>query len=500
MWNPVDLPAELFGMVIDYAINDEVDFESLYNFCLGDRQWYGRLCYRLYFKWTYDGDEHSFTLLWKFLRTMLHNAKLAAYVRVLDIRYWGFFSDSPKGVDFPQEDLSVIHDAVRKAGMQELELSIDEAIRNNDCRPLMALLLTVLPILRSIYALVPKYDPYLAKVLTLSLGNRENKLQQQALQNLEEAQLTRAWHYYPYSADDRDVDEYPYILGLDYLWPIFRLPNLRKLSVFEFEHMGASVCFAGCAGTCPVTHLTLVTDVYSRMNALDAHSLLTLPKALVSLYIYLDDSCVPKIPHGDAKQISNDELWSALEPHRDSLEQLDFYRDCSLMLPPTHSPRNSHFGTLRAFKRLNHLCIQPETLIGGCCGEPMAPFRLRDTLPLTLNNLTFYGADLLLRNESLGDQICEVLESSDFIQLTTVLLEDLSCVNICYEFPVHLTYSKVQRACGKRKVSYRKVNGNELRKGGSELPYFREALEMQMEKQVERSKWRKRREEAALGV
>lgn len=213
MWNPVDLPAELFGMVIDYAIDRQDDFQSLCNFCLVDRQWYAGLSLRLYFKWTYDGDEHSFISLWKFLRTMLQNAQLAGYVRVLDIQYWEYFPDlhSYEGVGFPQEDLTVIHDAVRKAGIQELELSIDEAVRKDDRRPLMALLLTVLPNLRSIYAHVPEEDPYLAKVLRLSLDNLENKPQQQALQNLEEAQLMSAWHY-PHSTGDLPNDEYPYVL------------------------------------------------------------------------------------------------------------------------------------------------------------------------------------------------------------------------------------------------------------------------------------------------
>jgi hypothetical protein len=314
MWNPVDLPPELFSKFVDYAIDGKDDVQSFCNFCLVDRQWYATASLRLYFKWTYDGDVHSFTSLWKFLRTMLHNAQLAGYVRVLDIQYWGFHSDlrSDEGASFPQEeDLAIIHDAVRKAGIQELEPSIDEAVRNNDRRPLMALLLTVLPNLRSIYAHVPEKDPYLTEVLRLSLDNREGKLQQQALQNLEEAQLMSAWHC-PSSTIHLPRDNY--VLGLEYLWPIFRLPNLRKLSVFDFELKKASVHFGSCARTSPVTHLTLVNHGYSYISALDAHSLLTLPKALVSLSVYLNDYCL--FPETDPKQISNDELWSALEPHR----------------------------------------------------------------------------------------------------------------------------------------------------------------------------------------
>jgi hypothetical protein len=116
----------------------------------------------------------------------------------------------------------------------------------------------------------------------------------------------------------------------------------------------------------------------------------------------------------------------------------------------------------------------------------MASFRLRDTLPPTLKNLTFYGDEGLLRNESLGDQICEVLESSDFIQLTSILLEDVSHLNRYYTPPNQLPYWKVKRACRERMVSYQEVEGKALLKGGSQLPCFRKAFKMRRERE---DKW-----------
>jgi hypothetical protein len=337
MLNPMDLPPELFNTVVDYAIDGEDDLQSFCNFCLVDRQWYATASHRLYFKWTYNGDAHSFTSLWKFLRTMLHSVQLAGYVRVLDIQDWGFHSDprSGQGASFPQEDLTAIHDAVRKAGIQEMEPSIDEAIHNNDRGPFMALLLTLLPNLKSIYAHTHENDPYLTQVLRLSLDNRGNRFQQQAFQKLEEAQFMSEWHCPP-SIIGQPRDNYA--LGLEYILPIFRLPNLRKLSVFDFKPEQASVHFDNCTGTSPVTHLTLVHHDDSYISALDAYSLLTLPKALVSLSIYLNDCCL--FPERDPKQVSNDELWLALEQHQDSIENLDFYRDCTAVSPPTYREGN----------------------------------------------------------------------------------------------------------------------------------------------------------------
>ena len=112
--------------------------------------------------------------------------------------------------------------------------------------------------------------------------------------------------------------------------------------------------------------------------ALDTHTLLALPKALSSLSVYQNDChLIPDSP----KQISNVDIQLALNQHQSCIEHLDIYRACTGCLPPVHSPQNSHLGPLRAFERLKSLRIQPEVLLGGCCGDDIATFRLRDTLP-----------------------------------------------------------------------------------------------------------------------
>jgi hypothetical protein len=84
-----------------------------------------------------------------------------------------------------EEDIAAVHDAIRMAGMLKLAPNIEKAILQNDRRPLMALLLTVLPNVISLHAYIPDKDPYLAEVLRLSLDHEEIKPQRKALQNLE---------------------------------------------------------------------------------------------------------------------------------------------------------------------------------------------------------------------------------------------------------------------------------------------------------------------------
>lgn len=93
------------------------------------------------------------------------------------------------------------------------------------------------------------------------------------------------------------------------------------------------------------------------------------------------------------------------------------YWDCTGTSPHVHHKNISHFGSLREFERLKKVCIQPEALLGGCFGEPKAPFRLKNTLPASLESLTFYGSNGLILDLGLAEQFREILLSGDFIHL-----------------------------------------------------------------------------------
>ncbi|KAJ4984101.1 hypothetical protein SVAN01_10389 [Stagonosporopsis vannaccii] len=218
-------------------------------------------------------------------------------------------------------------------------------------------------------------------------------------------------------------------------------------------------------------------------------------------------------------QLSNEELWLGVESHCDSIERLDFYRDCTGVRPPMHRKGNGHFGSLGMFTRLNRLCVQPETLLGGCTDDdPLASFRLKGTLPPTLKSLTFYGDQGLLRNEHLGDEICEILDISSSIQLATLFLEDVSAINAHFIHPKVLPYRQVRQACRERKIIYRRVKGKDewtghqkakrktLLKGGSQLPCAKKAFSTRCERrnkferaeELKRAAEQRRRREANL--
>lgn len=179
MPNPADLPQELFNTVLDYTEHDGLDLRTLCDLRLLDRQWCGVVNVRMFSRWVYDGDKYSFLSLWKFLRTVISKPDIAALVRTLDVRNWGFHpgktSETNCHIELPQKDLETVRHVVRKAGLHELEFDILSALHKTDRRPLMALLLTCLPNLTSICAHVPESDEVLSEVLKLALKTRNDK-------------------------------------------------------------------------------------------------------------------------------------------------------------------------------------------------------------------------------------------------------------------------------------------------------------------------------------
>src|SRR5438034_10198064 len=118
MPNPAVLPQELFDSILDYAINSSLDIKSSCTLCLVDRCWYKTATLLLYSKWTYHGEDHSSLSLWRFLRTVISNASIAALVQTLHIRNWHCFSlrhsETDRHISLSQEELRVIRAAIHE--------------------------------------------------------------------------------------------------------------------------------------------------------------------------------------------------------------------------------------------------------------------------------------------------------------------------------------------------------------------------------------------------
>lgn len=111
----------------------------------------------------------------------------------------------------------------------------------------------------------------------------------------------------------------------------------------------------------------------------------------------------------------------------------------------------------------------------------MAPFSLRDTLPPNLESLTIYGDEGLALNKSLGEQLQEVLTSTNFPGLNHVILEETFNDIRCYIDPAHPPHEEVKRVCRERGVHFETKRGHSLSKGGIGLRYYRYVKQMRLQ-------------------
>lgn len=483
MLGSTHLPIELFTIIVDFATDGKNDHKVLCNFSLVSRQWRAALNPRIYSRWSHDGFRHSILSLWQFLRSTLSNRQIADSVREINIRNWTFGLVYDRGrVVLDADDLDLIRDAISTLGLQRIETRILEAVLKADPRPFMALLLANLRNLMTLYAQLPETDIFLDEVLQNAIQTRSDQIHNghpRPLYALREAHLTSAWNYRKiWHAED------VYKLELHHLWPVFRLPNIQVLSVFDFEPLGASNILENCMKLSNISELTLVHHYNTFLAATDMMTLLTLPKRLTKLSIYLNDCDLLEC----SKQLSNADLWNGIRQYEDCIEHLDIYRDCSGLAGP-HSANSSCFGNMKRLRRLKSLHVQVEVLLGGCCGDKMAPYELKDTLPLTLKSLILYGHEGLRNNKSLGQQVQDVIRSTDFPHLSYLALETpMEGFSLIEEFssqeglspleePANPPHEEVERACRARGIKYETRSSSSCIKGGIGRRYYRNTLE-----------------------
>ncbi|KAF2500556.1 hypothetical protein BU16DRAFT_578488 [Lophium mytilinum] len=499
MSDPSHLPKELFHKVISYAIEGRSDVKSLCKLSLIDHGWHDALEPRIYSRWLHDGTRSSISSLWKFFRTIICSERIANQVRTLHIRNWTFgLVHGPSRFCFPEHgfDVELVRDAIRRAGIEHLEQDVMEALRKSDPRPLMALLLACLPKLTTLYAHVPETDIFLAAVLEKALQSQldESRNGNPLLQQLCEIYLSSAWNY----RKNWDARE-SYQLTLRHLWPVFQLPSLKKVSLFDLDPLGASLRYGNIPQTSGITDLTLVLHEESKLAAVDAAALLASLKDLTSLSLYLVD-------HNNWRQrprnLSNFALWESLRPHRHSIEHFDLYRHCVGYSPPVlHPPLNGQIATLREFTRLKSLCIQAEALVDGYYFDRTAVPPLRYQLPPNIEFLTICGDEGLSRNKFLGEQLQQVVRSTAFPRLNRIILETTSEHIAQYDNPADPPHEAVERVCRDRGVQFRAVRGELLTRGGMGLRYrkYIEKSRREMIQQTARLRFALREHLARLG-
>ncbi|KAI4213419.1 MAG: hypothetical protein LQ351_003919 [Letrouitia transgressa] len=482
MPDPASLPLELLDKILDTVLRriakvgiHEYTIKYLYAFSLFNRTWHARITPRLYSHWTYRGGEHTILHLWKFLRTIVSNDRLASLVRSLDIQRWDLYPIYPGMVcrydDFPAEDVRLVCKALHLADLAAMKRIMLQALNQNDRKPLiMALLMTYLPCLTKLNVAVQEIDECFTQVLILALHNKGNdQTKRRAFQNLREASFNppRAESNCPILYDEN-------------LWPLYCLPNIRKLSISNLTSEGVEDHHPdNLARTSRITDLTLAYWERSRFTLAKAQTLLTMPRTLVNLSLYFNDENLTSSPT-NPKSVSNAELWKILVSYQNSIEYLDIYRT-SRVGPPVRNTKNSHMGLLHDFNHLKILRIQPYILLGGYRGGERASFRLGDTLPQALKSLTVYGDLQLLgefnfndqhlaNNREIERQLIEVVYGRQFTQLKSIVLED---VDVRARNPtnlVDLPRQALEQACEDMNVRLDLEKSPYLPKGGLNCP------------------------------
>jgi hypothetical protein len=88
---------------------------------------------------------------------------------------------------------------------------------------------------------------------------------------------------------------------------------------------------------------------------------------------------------------------------------------------------------------------------------------LCDTLPHSIEALTFYRDEGLVTKRSFSEQLLEVLHAvADFPCLRSIVLEDVVHVKHLYDDPVQSSHGELARVCSESGVNLRIQPGREL--------------------------------------
>ncbi|KAK0625913.1 hypothetical protein B0T14DRAFT_508758 [Immersiella caudata] len=477
------IPVELFDSVLP-ATSDP---KALCTISLVCRGWRALLRSRIYSSWSHDGHFNSIRSLWYFLRIVLGDGQIAATVRTVAFRNWtiGLVHSTKLGpLKLNDNDIEILSRAILKTGLRETAPEFVTAFRKADPRAFMALLLASLPNLTTLNAHIPEDDPFLDAVLQKAgLGSpRDGSLRTgYPLQNLSEAKLAGHWNYqpggYPYTSR--------YSLHVRHVWPMFALPNLQKLSIFDpgwSESRFQPHNFHQAASLSSVTDLTLV----STMSGLDGGG----PLAQVTLLLLTAPKALSKLSFSHAKNLglrpptsggtlTGFKLWTALYQHKASLQHLDVYMACKDIAGRGQgNPHGAPFGSMREFKQLEHLAIQMDTLVAVSPGRGSNQITLKDTLPTGLKSLTVYRSSSVFPRKSLVEQLQDVVRSPDFALLKHIIIEDWPPNDILRDASnLRFPHDKLKQLCERAGKTYEIKKTECCNKGGGASDYYLELLE-----------------------
>ncbi|KAL2014484.1 hypothetical protein VTN00DRAFT_2009 [Thermoascus crustaceus] len=444
MHDPAGLPLEIFLIILHYVAGgnpDKLDYYDQFpsNLCLINRRWHAVAVPQLYSRVENHGEPWLKRSLWRFLRTVISNAELAALVRTVDFpqkyTYQGKDKDRFKEAErLYSENREIVQKAISQAGLEgsssSLESEIHEGLQRDDQRPLIALILAHLPNLTTLQIHVQKSDPFLEAILFRAVGlSPDAQLDigtgtvptSRALQNLERAFLA-TWGHPIKHPDHIERIRAGYPLRIDQNRPFLYLPMLQELCLLDAELKDDLTHWIGSKKhtiSSRLSQLTVVLDAAATASSLT--NLWTLLKQhttnLTSLSLNLPD------PKQTSLVTIHRDLWSALEPLQATLEYLDIYQESSPSNSRAHSEELDFCCPLRKFTKLRTLSITP-LLLRGNCSRHKAPLQLINHLPLDLNSLAIYNSDKDCGSviEELEMQL-ETIPRHKYTRLTFIVVE-----------------------------------------------------------------------------
>ncbi|KAL4925046.1 uncharacterized protein BDV17DRAFT_300546 [Aspergillus undulatus] len=416
MPDPTTLPPELFTRILSSAVqphpptdpnpntacNREIerkyDFHSgtslaqLSQLTLVNRRWRDLCLPTLYAKYSHNGARHSYTSLWQFLRSIMRNPRIAAMARGVTE------DDGVRGdnVQFSEGDVEMMRRAIRAVFnprgrdwkiVDALEATIldPRALSERDCRPLVVLLLVSLPNVETVYLHLPEGRSMLRCVLEEALRCQDESGELPCLRYLAHLHLLAEVPVYGFEAGPSFWMSDP-ALRFDDIWPCVYFSGLRTLALYDLETEGIAAFLAKNSGRiCRVENLRVVVKPTPTRSSADFQALVNLPQSLAQFSICWDHNLRNGEP---APEISVVEVWDALQKHRESLEQLAVFYNVHEL----DEPAPGRFGSLQTFPRMKRLDTQLNILLDGMTTERLAPFRLKDTIPESLDSLPNFQA------------------------------------------------------------------------------------------------------------
>ncbi|KAK4442547.1 hypothetical protein QBC34DRAFT_499619 [Podospora aff. communis PSN243] len=467
------MPAELVDEILANCIASSTSWHPgmLCKISLVCRRWRALLRDEAYSSWEHNGQFDSIRSLWNFLRIILGDQQIAATVRTLG-----------------DQDIEMLRGAVNKVGLQGVEAEFLAAFRKADPRAFVALLLANIPNLTTLHAQLPQEDPFLCALLQkVGCGSTDKDGWPAAgrpFQHLLEANLAGHMNYYLFEGHNHFLN--PYTQDVRHLLPILQSPKLQKLALFDLGSCGAPP--VPCSGnldpkSSSVTDLTLVHTLSGHRcqgpAAPGPLPVLAAAKALTSLSFSAENLGSGPRPD-DAEALTRFKLWRALCQHKASLQRLDIFTratELPFFMPEDDLPHTAYsapFGSMRAFKCLEHISMQPDTLVGLRPDGSSAHITLKDTLPRSLKSLTVYRSYSMFPDETLVSQLLDVIRSPDFPLLKRLAVEDDP---YCFVGNARVGYAvfphdDLEYECEKVGMTYEAKKSYDLANGGSAAEYY----------------------------